>query len=241
MDKQHILEEIKRTAKYNGGMPLGTKRFLAETGIKTSDWYGKIWTRWGDALIEAGFSPNQLQKAYDPQKLIQAYISLIRELGHFPTAGEVRLKEHNDSKFPSHTTFSRFGSKRQFAAKIIGYCREHHDFEDVIEICLPIQAKEHSESKCESRQSPSEELGYVYMLKSGGYYKIGKTNAAGRRERELAIQLPEKANTVHIIKTDDPAGIESYWHKRFEAKRKHGEWFELSSAEVNAFKRRKFM
>ncbi len=79
------------------------------------------------------------------------------------------------------------------------------------------------------------------ILKSGRYYKVGKTIAAGRRERELAIQLPEKANTVHVIKTDDPSGIEAYWHRRFDARRKNGEWFELNSSDVRAFKRRKFM
>jgi len=38
--KAHVLSEIVRTAKANGGMPLGRDRFFAETGIKEADWLG---------------------------------------------------------------------------------------------------------------------------------------------------------------------------------------------------------
>lgn len=84
-------------------------------------------------------------------------------------------------------------------------------------------------------------MGFVYLLKAGRFHKIGRTNAVGRQERELAIQLPERAKVVHSIKTDDPTGIEEYWHKRFNNRRKNGEWFELTLSDVAAFKRRKFM
>ena len=79
------------------------------------------------------------------------------------------------------------------------------------------------------------------MLKMGKHYKIGRTNSVGRRERELAMQMPERAKTVHTITTDDPVGIEAYWHRRFEDKRTQGEWFLLDASDVRIFRRRKFM
>jgi hypothetical protein len=74
-------------------------------------------------------------------------------------------------------------------------------------------------------------------MKSGRHYKIGHTNSIGSRERQLAIKIPIPPTTIHTIETDDPLGIEAYWHKRFEGKRGEGEWFDLSPEDIRAFKR----
>lgn len=238
VDRNHILVEIKRTAQENGGVPLGVKRFYTETGIKETDWIGKYWARWGDALKEAGFSPNELRSAYDDDVLLRKLALLARELGHFPARTEIQLQRRTDASFPDKNTFRRLGSKATLAEKLASYCRNQGGFEDVLEMCSRVPSPKSHENE-ETRKL--EEFGYVYLLRSGRYYKIGRSNAVGRRERELAIQLPEKGVVVHSIKTDDPNGIEEYWHRRFEARHKNGEWYELSSMDVAAFRRRKFM
>jgi hypothetical protein len=141
------------------------------------------------------------------------------------------------------TLYSRFGGKRKLAARLREFALTR-GWRDVAGLCDPVVAKP-SERELEAAEDAGaggeSELGYVYLLKSGRFYKVGRSNAVGRRERELAIQLPEEAKVVHSIKTDDPVGIESYWHRRFGDRRKNGEWFELTAKDVAAFKRRKFM
>jgi hypothetical protein len=224
MSKQYIRREIKRTAPANGGVPLGRERFFRETGIKTHDWTGKFWARWGDALREAGFTPNELQAAYDEGMLIEKYIGLTRELGHFPVDAELRLHARHDETFPSHSTFiNRLGgSKQRLVSRILDYCKERTGYDDIIASVEPIATAARDEA-AKDKIEPEEVIGFVYLMKSGRHYKIGRSNAAGRREYELAIQMPEKLITVHTIRTDDPAGIEDYWHRRFADKRKNGE------------------
>jgi len=240
MNKTLILQEIKRTAKENGGVPLGRIRFENETGIKDTDWFGKFWARWGDALQEAGYPPNQLVSAYDRNKLLEKYANLSRELGRLPTGGDLRLKGRNDPSFPSNSTFdNHFQTKLELVKQLDEFCENSGQYEDVARLCKTyVSPKRNTISYIEVKE---DQIGFVYLTKSGRYYKIGRTNFCGRREYEIGLQLPEKASTIHIIKTDDPNGIEAYWHNRFAPKRKNGEWFDLNASDIAAFKRRKFM
>ncbi len=118
MKRQHILDEIRRMAKSNGGVPIGRGRFERETGIKESDWAGRFWVRWNEAIKEAGFEPNKLNIAHEEEFLLEQYASLIRELGRIPVRGEVIMKRRTDPDFPSAKTFDRFGNKAQVLAKV---------------------------------------------------------------------------------------------------------------------------
>ncbi|OGG74082.1 hypothetical protein A3A40_02825 [Candidatus Kaiserbacteria bacterium RIFCSPLOWO2_01_FULL_54_20] len=234
VSKQQILNEIKRTAKENGGKPLGASRFEKETGIKPYD-IGMFWARFGDAQKEAGFMPNQLQVAHANEFVSEKIIGLTRKLGRFPTVREIILERKLDTDFPSKGTFQRLGSKGQLAKKIITYCKTKDGYENVIALCKPILERI-DEGDVSTNPSNNQRLGEVYLFKHGKYYKIGKTNDTVRRGGELRIQLPENLDLIHSIKTDDPSGIEAYWHRRFESKRMNGEWFDLNSSDVKAFK-----
>ena len=243
MNKQQIIDQIKLTATANGGIPLGKARFFKETGIRESDWSGIFWVRWNDALIEAGFSPNQMQPSFPDSYLLECYSTVIRDLGHVPTMAELKLFSRNDPNFPSDSTFCRLGLKREILLKVAEFCKERDGFETVKAICeinlhsSTISETEESTSSSDANSTPR--VGYVYLLRHGNRreYKIGKTFNLIRREGEIRLQLPEALIPIHYIETDDPAGIENYWHNRFAGKRKEGEWFELSTSDVSAFKR----
>jgi hypothetical protein len=238
VDRALILAEIKRLAAENGGRAPGRGLFERATGIREGDWYGRYWVRWNSALEEAGFGPNAMQGPTPEGELLQHLALAIRELGRFPTRAELMMRRRADGDFPSDTVFARrFGGRSGAIGRLREFCLATPEFADVAEL-LEIPTPE---APASPRAEPVAEFGSVYMLKSGRNYKIGRSNAFGRREREITLQLPERAGTVHVIRTDDPEGIEAYWHRRFAAKRLNGEWFALSAEDVSAFRRRKFM
>lgn len=242
MRKEYIIKEIIRTTKRNNGIPLGSSKFENETGIKYTDWFGKYWPKWSDAILEAGFKPNILNPAYDENWLIEQIILLIRELNKFPTKGEIKMRSFNTNDFPHHETFrNRLGNKPEIIRKILDYSKNKAGYEDIVELFKNNKDAFKEPEEEDSIKKPDVQLGYVYLMKMGHNYKIGKSNSVERRNYELGTKLPDELQIIHKINTDDPSGIEAYWHKRFETKRKKGEWFDLSSSDIMAFKRRKFM
>lgn len=240
MDKKHILKEIQRTAEANGGIPFGRQKFFEATGIKETDWSGKYWVRWGDAVKEAGYTPQELQTSFPDEYVLEKYAEAFRDYGRPPTNPELKLKARGDSSFPSHNTFGRFGSKQHLINKLHAFCLEKESLQDIAKLCSA-HVKDIPIEELEEGIAFQGQEGHVYLIRSGRFFKIGRTNSLARREKELAIQLPEPAETIHSIATDDAPGIEAYWHRRFSDKRKNGEWFELTAADVVAFRRRKFM
>ena len=234
-DRAQVISEIKRIALASGGKAPGRQVFERETGIKQSEWYPDIWLRWSEALTDAGYAPNELRGRIQDDVVIEKYIGLVRELHRFPVLGEIRRKAKVDKSFPSHTRFGRFGGKEGLIDAVARYCRDHSGCDDILVLCDEYKASTRSAEQ--KYQETKVSTGFVYLMKSGRHYKIGRTNSLGRRGSELAIKIPVPPKTLHSIETDDPVGVEGYWHRRFADKRGEGEWFELTADEVKAFKR----
>ncbi len=232
--RQQILGEIRRLAAANG-VPPGRRLFESETGIRQSAWFGVYWPRWSDALAEAGFAPNAYNKRLDEGFVLSKLAAACRHFGRTPATMEMRMYRKVDADFPNEKSMlSAFGGKANMLRRLREWARVNCGYEDVVAmIPEPTDAydPQHKHALFE---------GFVYLIRSGAYYKIGRSDEIERRVKEIRVALPEAATLVHSIRTDDPAGIEAYWHRRFAEHRVNGEWFRLTASEVAAFKRRKY-
>lgn len=232
--KDKIISEIQRLALELGEAP-GNRTFLSETGIKESEWKGIFWARWGDALLDAGLQPNDIQKRHEDEFLLRKYCEATLHFNKPPTKPEMRMYSKQVDGFPSYTTMQkRFGSMANIRQRARTWAGENEAFSAVVHLIQPADVTTRSDT------TPVNTDGWVYLLQSGAHYKIGRSQELERRVKQISVALPEKVELVHSIKTDDPSGIETYWHNRFKEKRLNGEWFALSLSEVRAFKRRKF-
>jgi hypothetical protein len=232
--RDEILSEIKRLANSSGGQPPGVRAFERATGITEGTWRGLYWARWSDALKDAGFEPNQWQGKSEANFIFEKFIDAARHYKRLPTSMELRMYRRTRADFPNEKTLHMyFGSKAKLLSNLRSWVADKPSYGDVMEMLgKGAEADETNSTK------PNE--GLVYLIRSGPHYKIGRSDELERRVKEIRIALPEAATLIHSIRTDDPAGIEAYWHRRFAEHRANGEWFKLTNADVVAFKRRKY-
>jgi len=236
--KEQILSDIRRLGKQRGGH-ISLDAFLAATGLKEHQLLGKFWARWNEAIVEAGLQTKEFARPRtEEETVIEAFAQLIERLKKLPTQTELLLERTHNESFPSIKILRRVRRMPVFFSKLSAYCTEHENFS----IAAKIAAKQMEAEEVEPRLDGSAPInGYVYMLRSGRRYKIGRTSSPSRRHREVRLDLPDPTILVHAIPTDDPAGIESYWHLRFSSKRvRDTEFFTLDAPDVAAFKRRKY-
>jgi len=235
LTKQEIIKKLQKFAKENGGKTPSEKVLFENTNIGIMG-RRRYWSNYGELVLEAGLTPNKFDKTkYSHTQLCNMFIKAIREKGKWPTRGILDVKHHNDRSFPDSTTFySKLGLTSELAKTILEYTSDKHGYKDVVNICNSIILKSGDKLPLEDENATT---GYIYLGKQHGSYKIGKSKDPNRRREDISLLGPEPFEIIHEIKTDDMNGVEKYWHERFNSKHKRGEWFNLSKADVAAFKR----
>lgn len=137
--REHILAEIKRLASENDGKAPGRAYFQQQTGIAESEWYGKIWVRWSDAVREAGISPNEMNERLPSDFVLDKYAEVCRHYGRPPSSAELRFYGRNTPGFVSHNTFAtHFGSKNDLIAALRDRAKSRGEA-DLVSILPPSQ------------------------------------------------------------------------------------------------------
>jgi hypothetical protein len=240
MTRDQILQAIRVSAAEIGRVP-GARAFHSTTGISRTDLWNAGFARYSEAVEAAGLAANKLQGARDSNEMLSTIALLTRELGRFPTISDLKAARAGSPTIPSYEAYFRLGgqSYSRVPDLLLRFCKSDENYGDVAEI-LSKSTQSSSGSRPASGKPSARVKGYVYLAKHGQDYKIGRSNDVARRRREIALLLPQELEHVHVIETDDPEGIERYWHQRFSDRRIRGEWFRLDHDDVAAFKRRRY-
>jgi len=176
--REKILQEIRRLATANGGKTPGARAFEQVTGIRDSAWRGVYWPRWSEAVIEAGLAPNATtEERRIPDDVMLAQLAeAYRYHGHIPTVAEFQIYGRQNPDFPNFKTIERrFNGFKQLPAHVRAWVVDRPEYADVARL-LGVVAASGAEA---TRQSKTE--GSVYLLRSGAFYKIGRSDDLERR------------------------------------------------------------
>lgn len=83
---------------------------------------------------------------------------------------------------------------------------------------------------------PDEVTNCVYVIESGGLFKIGISRSLQERLKNISMNSPARVSVAVVIKPRDfvaARDLEKILHRRFESKRSHGEWFALDHDDID--------
>jgi hypothetical protein len=223
-------------AEAEGGKLVGRDPFLLRTRIPTSYFDGGYWRSWSEFQAELGFIPNPISARIPDDVLLDRYAGLAIELNRLPGYADIRVKKKQDSSFPCYDAFNRLGLRDDFLMKLEKFCEGKAEFAAVTALL------ERRRAHFISRQRSTPSRGFVYLARRGEIlvYELGRVRATGNRLQREALRMSCRTDTVHVIDTDDPEGIERYWRCRFKSRRLGRKYFRLLPEDINAFRRRRY-
>jgi hypothetical protein len=229
---EQIIVRLKEAVDRNGGQPPSSRSFLKEAGLNQRDLIRAGWPTYGALLKSQGFQPAVMKRGFTDDEVFRPLAELTVRLGHFPTQSEREVERHRNPAFPSSEAYLRRGRRAMLEHALRAWCEATHDFSELVPKLKQAAG---------AAQIPGPIVkGYVYMLRdgnSGKRVKIGKESVEGARQAAAATWLGNP-RAIHRIATDDPDGIEEYWHERFKKAGKHvvRELFDLLPSDIAAFK-----
>lgn len=124
--------------------------------------------------------------------------------------------------------------------KLTPHLGRHESIDHAYDLC--IEAYEKWCARCARIQmwdlTDGSRPGFIYVIKAGPYYKIGRSNKAERRIAQLGIQLPWPVEIVMTAEVPDMVRLERELHAFFASQRLNGEWFELSDDDIHLIRTR---
>lgn len=76
---------------------------------------------------------------------------------------------------------------------------------------------------------------YLIHQEDSDLYKIGVSKRVNKRLKENQTGNGTKLEIIAVFPTEIPYKIENIIHRKWQHKRKEGEWFELDYNDVNSF------
>ena len=244
--KNDFLALLIAAAEGNGGKPPGESQFFRQCGLTRRDLWAAGYDTYGAACEAAGLRANTFSvPRMSDDDLFRPLAALARAMGKFPPTGAFNVARKRDTNFPGLAAFKRRerqGPELSLREALLAWCRKTNEFSDVSELLGLTTTSSPKQQRTATRQVVN---GHVYLMRygsGGAVYKIGLTDNVSRRHAQLNMMAPQDVRIVHTIPTDDPQGIERYWHERFEPKRLEGkkELFRLTPDDVAAFRSRKY-
>jgi hypothetical protein len=236
LSKEFIVTTYKVLVEANDGKLIAHKAFRRLTGISNRRWQGGYWRSWSEFQADCGFTPNTRPVKIPDHVLLQRYAELAMELKKLPSTTDFRIKRNEDRSFPNLMTFERLGRLETRLAKLAAFCEPKPEFAPVVVLLKRRKFR----AGLGGKPLPKTICGVVYLTRQGGDFQIGRVRASRRRLLVESALLSQRPELVHMIKTDDPEGIERYWRARFRAKRQGRARFRLTDEDLGVFKRRRF-
>lgn len=79
--------------------------------------------------------------------------------------------------------------------------------------------------------------GYVYLLKTSGKYKIGRTVKPDVRLKKYQTENPEPIEVAQLEMVYDYIGVEQQLLRDYAEKNIHGEWFDLNDKDIESIEK----